>query len=249
MAGWTVTSSCDDGSLVSAIRLDAGETVTCTFTNTKQGSIVVNKQTVPASSSPSFSFVSSYGSGSFSLSGGGTNTSGLLDVGTYSVAETPVAGWTVTSSCDDGSLVSAIRLDAGETVTCTFTNTKQGSIVVKKVTVPASSSPSFAFVSSYGSGSFSLSGGGTNTSGLLDAGTYSVAETPVAGWTVTSSCDDGSLVSAIRLDAGETVTCTFTNTGVPHLTITKTKTVLTTPRPREATSTSGSVIGSPTPWS
>jgi hypothetical protein len=44
----------------------------------------------------------------------------------YSIAETPVAGWEQTSAtCDDGSSPSNIAVSPGETVTCTFTNTKQ----------------------------------------------------------------------------------------------------------------------------
>jgi hypothetical protein len=43
----------------------------------------------------------------------------------YSIAESPAAGWDQTSAtCDDGSPPSNIAVSAGETVTCTFTNTK-----------------------------------------------------------------------------------------------------------------------------
>ncbi len=44
--------------------------------------------------------------------------------GSYSVAElTPPDGWVLAgASCSDGSPITAISLQAGETVTCTFTN-------------------------------------------------------------------------------------------------------------------------------
>ena len=49
--------------------------------------------------------------------------------GTYSVSEIVPAGWDLTSAtCDDGSPISDINVSPGETVTCTFTNTKRGSI-------------------------------------------------------------------------------------------------------------------------
>ncbi|MCJ7754529.1 MAG: hypothetical protein MUP13_08190, partial [Thermoanaerobaculales bacterium] len=73
----------------------------------------------------------------------GRTFSGLV-AGTYDVAETLsaaqlAAGWSLTSAvCDDQSPPSAISLQAGETVTCTFTNTlppPPSSIVVQKVSV------------------------------------------------------------------------------------------------------------------
>ena len=45
------------------------------------------------------------------------------------------AGIQTSATCSDGSPVTAISLQPGETVTCTFTNTKQGNVIVKKVMV------------------------------------------------------------------------------------------------------------------
>lgn len=50
---------------------------------------------------------------------------GQLAPGTYSVAMTPVDGWTTSATCSDGSAPGAINLAAGETVTCTFNNEEQ----------------------------------------------------------------------------------------------------------------------------
>ena len=120
-----------------------------------------------------------------SLKDGDTpNDSGPLVPGTYSVAEvTPLpAGWDLTgatcvSSIDDTESAASIELDAGETVTCTFTNTLQrGHIVVDKVTDPSGSTQWFEFDPSYGN-NFHLKDGDTpNDSGPLVPGTYSVAE-------------------------------------------------------------------------
>jgi hypothetical protein len=105
-------------------------------------------------------------------------------------------------------------------VTCTFTNTKKGHIIVRKVTVGGNGS--FTFDTSYGP-DFNLSKGQQNDSGPLVPGTYSVAETGIpADWDLTSAvCDDGSAPGAIDLAAGETVTCTFTNTLPPKLIVIK----------------------------
>jgi hypothetical protein len=112
------------GSLATAtatIELDAGEAVVCTFENTKQGTIVVAKETDPDGSSESFEFGTDYGP-NFFLTDGGTNESAHLPPGTYSVSELTTSGWTTAASCSDASAPSAIALDPGETVTCTFTN-------------------------------------------------------------------------------------------------------------------------------
>ena len=104
------------------------------------------------------------------------------------------AGWDlISATCDDGSAPGSIGLSAGETVTCTFTNTKRGKIIVDKVTVPSGDPQSFDFTSSYGSGSFSLTDAATpNDSGALlpaseNGENYSVTEdTPLpTGWTLT----------------------------------------------------------------
>jgi hypothetical protein len=85
-------------------------------------------------------------------------------------------------------------------------------IIVDKVTDPAGSVQSFEFDPSYGPNFFLTDTAAPNNSGALVAGTYSVAELVIAGWTPTSAtCSDQSPVTAIVLSAGETVTCTFGN--------------------------------------
>lgn len=131
------------------ITLALAQQATCTITNTKRGRIVINKVTVPnTDTTTSFSFSATYGS--FSLAGGSSNDSGYtLPPGTaaspilYSVTEEATSGWTLTALgvpgdttkvCDStnstgsngtvsGSTVT-ITLQPGETVTCTFENTR-----------------------------------------------------------------------------------------------------------------------------
>src|SRR5439155_18717593 len=54
----------------------------------------------------------------------------------YSVAQSPVAGWTSTATCSDGSPISNVDLSPGENVTCTFTNKRNGAIVAVKDAQP-----------------------------------------------------------------------------------------------------------------
>jgi hypothetical protein len=130
--GWDLTSAtCDDGSAPGSITLDAGEIVTCTFNNQKDANIIVVKQTDPDGDTADFDFVTDYGALGFTLSDGEQNDSGDLDPGTYSVSETVPAGWDLTSAtCSDGSDPASIGLSAGETVTCTFNNTRLYTIIV-----------------------------------------------------------------------------------------------------------------------
>jgi len=171
----------------------------------------------------------------------GTTYSGIL-AGTYDVSETVPSGWTLTSStCDNGDPVGAINVTVGTTVTCTFTNTAKATLIVAKETLPDGSAQSFTFTktSGFGSGNggtFNLTDGqttGTTYSDLLP-GSYVVTETVPSGWksppaidctgdSGTTNLSTGSSGAAtFDLQAGETVTCTFTNTQLAKVTITKT---------------------------
>ena len=174
--------------------------------NVKAGHILVDKVTNPAADPASFEFDPSYGA-NFTLTDAQTpNDSGDLKPGTYSVAELTKAGWDLsTATCSDGSPVEAISLQAGETVTCTFTNIKRGHIIVDKTTVPAGDPQPLTFTPSYNGGqTFQLADAtAPNDSGALVQGTYSVSEGTVTDWTLTSAtCSDGSPVSAISLQPG-----------------------------------------------
>ncbi len=214
--GWDLTSAtCDDGSDPAQIGLDPGETVTCTFTNTQRGSILVGKQTLPDGSAQTFEFSPSWGD-AFTLADGQSNDSGLLEPGQYSVGETVPEGWDLASAtCDDGSDPTAIVLDPGENVVCSFINAQRGRILVDKVTDPPGSAQEFEFNPSWSDDNFTLTGGADPAdSGLLLPGrTYSVVELDTPGWDLTeATCTGGRNPVSVTLSAGETVTCTFTNT-------------------------------------
>jgi hypothetical protein len=217
-------STFDDGTAESpnaTIHLAPGDDVTCTFHNTQVANLIIKKVTIPSGSSQNFTFdPSGFNSGtSFQLNGAANNQqsfNGLTPGGGYSVSEENQAGWDLTSSsCNNGNSPSAITLAAGSTVTCTFTNTQRGHIIVKKVTDPTGMTKQFTFTPSYNSGTtFLLSDGQQNDSGAIVPGSYSVAETAAGGnWTLKSAtCDGtGNTPASINLQAGQTVTCTFTN--------------------------------------
>jgi hypothetical protein len=229
--GWDLTSArCTDGSDLSAIDLSPGETVTCTVTNAIQrGRILVDKATDPSGSSQPFDIALSGTnvSQTFSLTDAAAphDSGGLLpslENGPYSIAETDLPGWDLTSAdCSNGDGADAVTLAPGQTVACELVNRiRRGRILVDKVTNPPGSLQSFDFALSGTSvsQSFSLTDAAApHDSGELlptsENGPYDIAEADVQGWELTSAtCDDGSGAGAVALEPGETVTCTFLNT-------------------------------------
>jgi hypothetical protein len=101
------------------------------------GTIIVEKQTDPDGAPDSFTFS---GDASGAISDGGQIVVSGLPPGTYSSQETVPAGWALTSIvCDDtnssgdvNTATATFQLEAGETVTCTFTNTPDGDVSIWK---------------------------------------------------------------------------------------------------------------------
>ncbi|HRO24797.1 MAG TPA: choice-of-anchor Q domain-containing protein, partial [Promineifilum sp.] len=178
------------------------------------GQVVVTVATTPDQSAQVFSFTAGYTGNPFELTDGETHSSGQLAPGTYSVAMTPVDGWTTFATCSDGSAPGAINLAAGETVTCTFNNEEQAAevtrIIVLKTTIPAGEAQVFQFASNF-AGAFGLAHGGQKQTDVV-AGAYMVTESVPEGWIQASAtCNDGSTPDNINVSEGETVTCTFVN--------------------------------------
>jgi hypothetical protein len=234
-SGWDLTSIvCDDDNSggdvntgTATFQLEGGETVTCVFTNTRQpGTIIVEKQTDPDGAPDSFTFS---GDAAGTISDGGQIVVGSLTPGTYTSQETVPSGWDLTSIvCDDDNSsgdvntgTATFQLEAGETVKCTFTNTRQpGTIIVEKQTDPDGAPDSFTFS---GDAAGTISDGGQIVVGNLTPGTYTSQETVPSGWDLTSIvCDDdnssgdvNTATATFQLEAGETVKCTFTNEAKP----------------------------------
>ncbi|MCU0653204.1 MAG: hypothetical protein MUD10_03005, partial [Candidatus Pacebacteria bacterium] len=228
--GWqqvSVVCASDCGGTVDpkAIDLGADEIVTCTFKNKKvqKGSITIKKVTVGGDDTFAFT-----GDVTSSLANGGTATAQVMP-GTYTSTEAVKTGWDLTGVvCDDsdstgntGTRAATFKVAAGENVTCTFTNTKQGRIVVDKATDPAQDPQSFGFVvTGAGYNNFSLTDAAPANDQELAPGAYTISETPVSGWQfVSAMCARPGIPSAfiytpgstLNLGAGETWNCVFTN--------------------------------------
>lgn len=202
----------------------------------------VNKVLIPSGDAGKFNLQidgATAGTGA-NVGDGGTTGVVVTTVGSHTVSET--AG-TATSLADYGAVISGdcdssgnVALAAGQNKVCTITNTRRGHIIVDKVTEPSGDLQSFTFTTSGTSyNGFSLADQDIPNNQALVPGTYSVSETPIAGWNLTSaSCtsdysnDDapsGILAvnpADINLHSGETVTCIFKNTfTLPKLQIEK----------------------------
>ena len=108
-------------------------------------------------------------------------TSTTVVPGTYTVTEAAKAGWKLTDlDCDDGNStvnvdtgVATIKVGNNEHVTCTYTNTKLGKIIVEKQTEPDGSAGSFVFT---GDAAGSIGDGGQIVVDDLLPGTYTSTE-------------------------------------------------------------------------
>ncbi|HSN01709.1 MAG TPA: hypothetical protein VLS52_11930, partial [Rudaea sp.] len=247
-AGWDLTNlTCVDptsdttvslANATATIALAAGENVSCTYTDTKRGSITVVKNTVGGDGT--FDFGGPAGAFQI-LTSGGTGQVVLTNLipGSYSVSESVPTGWDLTNlACIDPSggtttagSTASIGLAAGENVTCTFTDTRRGAIIVQKQVLGTDAT--FAFT---GSQAFSITTAGgvgqdSSTFASVAPGTYTITESALAHYSLTGlTCADptgnsttnvGTLTATVNVAAGETVTCTFTNTQLATLTIIK----------------------------
>lgn len=235
--GWMSTAvQCDDGgsaipstgdvpTATATYNVEAGESVTCVFNNTQNGSIVVVKNTVGGDDTFEFTSATLSPSPFTVTTSGNTGNTSFSDLapGTYDIAESDATPqWDLTSATcddDDGTDPSNIVLDAGETVTCTFTNTERASIRVAKETLPDGDPATFDFT---GAITATLGDGQASTPVLVAPGEYFVTEgDPRPAFDLAFiQCDDANSTgdaspsartATFHAEAGEEITCTFTN--------------------------------------
>ena len=226
-AGYDAAVDCgakgSDGDNDITFTLDSGDNVTCTFTNSRQGSIRVCKDVVPDDGSLWDFTLSGATSGTKDdLGDGQCHTWSGLGSGSYTLSEATQAGYDAAVDCgakgSDSDNDITFALNSGDNVTCTFSNTAQpGSITVVKQVVGATPADDWSF--SGGLGSFTLpAAGGQLVFTDQAAGDYTITETAKDGYAVSVVCDSdesGSNSVTVNLDPGEDVTCTFSNTAQP----------------------------------
>jgi uncharacterized repeat protein (TIGR01451 family) len=225
-AGWTMTSNtCTPQNLtilVTDSSTEASLQKTCTITNTKLAKLRIVKDALP-NDPQDFAFTTTgTGLSAFSLDDDSDGTLSnsqefvYLAPGTYAVTETPTDGWSLTGlSCDTNNFTAngaqvSVQLAAGQVTTCTYTNTKFGSISGTKYEVNADKStvavePSGWIITLFNGGVSTGLTDGTDENGYYEftgllPGSYSVTESPLSGWTQIYNP-----LSPINLAAGQTV--------------------------------------------
>lgn len=153
--------------------------------------------------------------------GDGESATEIVTPGEHTVSELVPEGWAlIGASCDngvDGDLDTnsvTVDLAADDAVTCTFTNTNEGTIIIEKVTdVPTDE----LFTFTIGDETVEI-GSGESIELTLESGTYTVTEDllVVDGWDLASivcspeaTTDDVS--ATLLVPPAETVGCTFVN--------------------------------------
>jgi hypothetical protein len=229
-----------------SITLTAGQSASCTFTNTRITRLTVTKLCDPANDPGLFNLLVD---GAPHGGAAGTNVpcggaTGPIEVtpGTHTVSESAGTG---TSLGDYTSTISgdcaangSITLAVGATATCTITNVHNAApppatLTVNKVCDPANDPGEFEIhvtgPNVAGRSVATVACGDSTGSIELAAGSYTVSETGVPPTDLTDYTTvisgDCAANGSVTLISGQSATCTITNTRIPppppRLTITK----------------------------
>ena len=215
-----------------AIKVGVGEKVACTFTNErKTGTITVKKQLLPATDTGKFDLQVDDKNVATQVGDGGYG-SATVPTGTHTVGEygqnladyirytTCVKGATVVA---EGAGVVSVPVGAYDNIVCTVKNVRKAKVVVVKHTAPADTAAmktAFDFSMNPGAIAYSLTDGASDTRSVEPGKAYTVTEADAhaKGYKLTAiSCSSGTSNVAMRSAtftpaAGQTVTCSFTNT-------------------------------------
>lgn len=225
-AGWDFTSlQCVDptsnstvNGMTATINLAAGETVNCTYTNTKRASITVHKDVV----SPNGGLATDDHEFTAMLNGSDPKTikesvpavyDNLVPGQLYAITETQDQNYGDISYSTDCVLTPT----PGQNASCTITNKqKQGTLTVTKIVqnhgIKNSIASDFTMeVEGNNVSNPSFPGNSqTGTSVTLDPGSYSVGESGPSGYAMSLSQNCSGTINS-----NENVSCTVTNSDIP----------------------------------
>src|SRR3954471_17339716 len=223
---WTVA-----GTGVS-VKVGVDHTVACTFTNQrKTGTIKVEKDLEPATDAGRFDLKVDDAPVATQVGNGGYGKT-TVRTGTHTVSEygANLADYVRYTKCLKGTYVVAegsgdVNVNVGQydDIVCTIKNVRKAQIVVAKSTVPADTATpktAFSFTESPNGAAFDLADGASDTRSVEPGRAYTITEADAhaLGYKLTGiACSSGTADVAGRSAtvtpaAGETVTCTFTNT-------------------------------------
>ncbi len=215
------------------VTLAAGDNKTCTITNTRKPTLTVNKVCVPTSDTGHFNLqidAATAGTGA-NAACGGTTGAVISTIGSHTAGETAGTATTLgnynTVISGDCAANGTVTLAAGDNKTCTITNTRKPGLTVNKVCVPSTDTGHFNLqidAATAGTGANAACGG---TTGAVEVtiGSHTAGETAGTGTVlsnyITVISGDCAANGTVTLAAGDSKTCTITNTRKPHLTVNK----------------------------
>jgi hypothetical protein len=236
VTGYTAGSwSCVGGTFTApnTIQLALGQTANCTINNNDQSAHLKLVKTVTndnGGTAKASDFTLS-AAGLTPISGAGGAESDV-SAGTYTLSETNVTGYTAGNwSCVGGTFTApnSVQLALGQSATCTIINNDQTAHLklVKTVTNDNGGTAVATDFTLSVAGPTPLSGAG-GTEGDVNAGTYTLSETTLAGYTAGAwSCTGGTFTAPdkIAVALGQSATCTIDNNDkTAHLKLVKTVT-------------------------
>src|SRR4051812_7836704 len=216
-----------------SIKVGVDHTVACTFTNQrKTGTIKVVKDLEPATDAGRFDLkvdgtpvATQVGNGGY---GKTTVTTGTHTVGEYGAN---LADYVRYTKCLRGTYVVAegagdvdVPVGQYDDIVCTIKNVRKAKLVVAKTTVPADTATpktAFSFTESPDGAAFDLTDGASDTRSVEPGKAYTITEADAhaLGYELTDvHCSNGTVGEpasrsvTVTPAAGETVTCSFTNT-------------------------------------
>ncbi|MGO4774155.1 hypothetical protein AB4084_01240, partial [Lysobacter sp. 2RAB21] len=229
-AGYTAgTYSCviNNGAAVASntVTLAAGDNATCTVTNDDQAATLTLVKTVTNDNGGTatindFPLTATGPTTITGVSGSTPVTAAAVGAGTYTLSETNVAGYTAGAwTCTAGALTGdSLVLAGGQNATCTIVNDDQAATLtlVKTVTNDNGGTATindFPLTATGPTTITGVSGTATVTAASVGAGTYTLSETNVAGYTAGAwNCTAGALTGdSLVLTGGQNATCTITN--------------------------------------
>ena len=248
LANYITTIACKDqqGAVAvdefGSIMVDPGDAIDCTFTNTRRSTIVLRKVLDPTGDPGRFD-LNVDGTPVVDEAGNGANnaaTPTVVDPGAHNVTETEdgddtiLANYLTTVACHDqnDAVVAvgqggSITVDPGDAIDCTFTNTRRGTVVLRKVLDPAGDLGKFDLRVDATTVVDEAGNGGNNAGSpfAVNPGAHTVTETEdgddtiLANYLTTVACHDqnDAVVAvgqggSITVDPGAVIDCTFTNT-------------------------------------
>jgi uncharacterized repeat protein (TIGR01451 family) len=231
-SAWSCTSGTLSGS---SLTLTSGQSATCTINNNDVQPRLTLVKTVTndnggLATTTSVTLSATGPTNISGVSGAGAVTNAGVNAGTYALAETALAGYTASAwSCTAGTLSgSNLTLNVGQTASCTINNNDIGPVLtlIKTVTDTSggpSTVSSFTLTATGPVVISGITGAASVTSATINAGTYALSETNLAGYTAGAwACTAGTLSgSNLTLALAQTSSCTINNIKLPTLTLQK----------------------------